>query len=61
VRLAADRGEPVVLLVERRAGTLFRVVRRRVEHVQHARALPWLPASVAVDLVPALRRMVAAR
>ena len=37
------------------------MVRHAVEHVQHARSLSRLPASVALDVVPSLRRLVAAR
>jgi uncharacterized protein YdhG (YjbR/CyaY superfamily) len=52
---------PLVVSVDRYAGTILRSMRHRVEHVRDAWALSGLQPSMAVDLVPAVRRLVAAR
>jgi carbonic anhydrase len=47
---------------ERRiTGAVLRRLRHDLEHVRHARPVPGLRAQVAVDIVPALRAVVAAR
>jgi hypothetical protein len=62
VRVAADAFEPVVVRVDRgEPGALVPQLRRDLEHIRDARELPWLPASVAVDVLPALRGLVVAR
>jgi hypothetical protein len=49
-------------LLERRwTGAAIRRVRDRVAHLCDAREMSWLLASVALDVMPAVRRMVAAR
>jgi hypothetical protein len=45
----------------RHPGAAVPIVRDHVEYVFHTRQVPWLLASVAMDVVPALRPVVAAR
>jgi hypothetical protein len=59
--MAAEFIGPMGMLERRRPGTAVRGVRDVVEHVRDARAMPWLLTPVDVDVVPAMRRMVAAR
>ena len=60
--MAAVAVEPVVVRLDRgEPRTAVSQLRRDLEHVRDARELPGLPASVALDLVPAVRGVVAAR
>ena len=62
VRVAAVADEPVVVCLDRgepRAAVCQ--LRRDLEHVRDTRELSRLRASVAVDVVPAVRGVVAAR
>src|SRR5262245_12140127 len=61
LRLAPVGGKPVVLRGGRNARTVFPRMPYRLEYVHDARAMPWLRASVDLDLVSAVRGMVAAR
>ena len=58
--LAARAIEPLVVSLHRHAGAVLRRVRHDVEHVLHARTLSRLRSSVAVDVVSAMRGLVAA-
>jgi len=59
--MAAQAVAPLVLRTLRLSGILRARLRRLLEHFQHARALPRLRPSVALDGVLELRRLVAAR
>jgi hypothetical protein len=60
VPMAAGCGQPMVLPGDRYARTVFRRVPDPVEYVYDARALSRLRASLAVDVVPEMRGLVAA-
>ena len=62
VRVAAVAGEPVVVRLDPgEPGAVVCRLRRDLEHVRDPRQLPRLSPSVAVDVVPPVRGMVAAR
>jgi len=57
--VAARCVESLVLRLGRHAWTVLRELRHGVEYVFNPRTMPRLPASMAVDIVSSLRRMVA--
>src|SRR3954467_3687946 len=61
VRMAAGAERSLVLQRRVRARTAVLGLRHRLEHVLDERPLPGLPAPVALDVVPPLPRVVAAR
>src|SRR4051794_34155601 len=61
VRMAAGAERSLVLQRRVRARTAVLGLRHRLEHVLDERPLPGLPAPVALDIVPPLPRVVAAR
>src|SRR6185436_15305950 len=61
VRLAARAERSVVLFGRRHARAAVHVVRHRLEYVLDPRPLSRLPAPVAMDILPALPRVVPAR
>lgn len=58
LRVAADSVEYLGMLEPRHPGALFWWVRDDVEHVRHAWPLPRVRAPVALDVLPAMRRLV---
>jgi len=61
LRVAARCVEPLVLRLGRHAWTVLRELRHGVEYVFNPRTLPRLPASMAVDIVPAMQSVVETR
>jgi hypothetical protein len=61
VSLAAGRLECVVLRRHRHSRVVHGRMRHALEHVHHARAMSGLRASMALDDLSSMRRMVAAR
>ena len=61
LQLAAGRVEPLDVPMARHAGAVFRCVRNGVEYLRDAGALPRLQPSMGLDVMPALRRVVAAQ
>jgi hypothetical protein len=57
----ADLGPSLVLRALRMSGVFRRWLRRMLEHLQHSRPLSRLRPSVALDVLPQLLGMVAAR
>jgi len=62
VPLAAVSFEPLVLQLRReQPWAVLHGMRHRMEYLWHARTMSRLPSPVAVDVVPALPRVVVAR
>jgi hypothetical protein len=61
VRVAAVAVEPLVVLLDRRSRAVFRIVLDGVEHVRDPRPMSGLQSPLALDLVLAVQRVVAAR
>ena len=61
LRMATARVEPLELLFDAQPRTVLRRVRHGMEYVPDQRTMSWLQPPVAMDVVPPLSPVVAAR